>query len=159
MKTFTFQIHREPWTTTAQQKRMGGRRPSTVLSRPGRVLGRTGGVRFFHTSEYQAAEKELVLALTGQKTRQGIDTIRQACRVRVELLFPYRAAEKAAIRKAGIPVPHTVRPDLDNLSKLYLDALVKSGWIEDDSLIYVLTLEKWRVAPDEVGIRYAIFTT
>jgi Holliday junction resolvase RusA-like endonuclease len=157
MPSHLITIPREPWTCTAQQKRVA-RRSGMVFSRPGRVLASTAKIAFAHTPEYQAAERELVLLLTSQRTKAKAKPITGACQVTLNLNFPYRAAEKAAIRKAGIPVPHAARPDLDNLSKLYIDALVKSGWIEDDGLIYHLTLAKWRTAPEEVGIRYRIST-
>ena len=38
--------------------------------------------------------------------------------------------------------PHTVKPDLDNLSKSVLDALKDAGWFVDDSRIAQLEISK-----------------
>jgi len=33
------------------------------------------------------------------------------------------------------PIPHTAKPDRDNLDKAVLDALKKDGWFRDDSIV------------------------
>jgi Holliday junction resolvase RusA-like endonuclease len=44
--------------------------------------------------------------------------------------------------KEGAPMDHTSKPDLDNLAKSTLDAIVKSGIVEDDAKAVAVTLTK-----------------
>lgn len=46
-------------------------------------------------------------------------------------------------------IPHTAKPDMDNLEKAGGDALVKSGVIKDDSCIYHVLATKWYAAKGE----------
>lgn len=53
--------------------------------------------------------------------------------------------------------PHTVKPDLDNLSKAVLDALKDAGWFVDDSRIAVLELSKvYAMTGQEPGCRVTV---
>jgi Holliday junction resolvase RusA-like endonuclease len=45
-------------------------------------------------------------------------------------------------------LPHTLRPDSDNLAKLVLDAIMAAGLIGDDSAVSLLTVRKtWSPSP------------
>ena len=46
---------------------------------------------------------------------------------------------------------HAQKPDLDNLDKAVLDALVAEGVITDDAQVYTLTAAKWWVDKPENG--------
>ena len=50
----------------------------------------------------------------------------------------------------------TTRPDLDNVSKLFIDELMKCGFFVDDSQIVRLTLSKRFSEDDRAGIRVLI---
>lgn len=69
--------------------------------------------------------------------------------VTVAFTWPWRASEPKK-RKALGRVPHTSRPDLDNLSKTLMDRLVALRFIEDDAAVVDLRLTKWW--GDEPGI-------
>jgi len=49
--------------------------------------------------------------------------------------------------KGNRPYWHTSKPDLDNLAKSVLDALVDVEAIQDDSQVAKLTLEKYYITP------------
>lgn len=51
------------------------------------------------------------------------------------------------LKEKYIKVPHSAKPDLDNLSKAVLDALVQAGVLEDDAHVTRLLLEKRYVNP------------
>ena len=55
--------------------------------------------------------------------------------------FPFRKSEPKKNRALG-KIPCSVRPDLDNLAKLMLDALGKAGFYKDDALVYDLHISK-----------------
>ena len=54
--------------------------------------------------------------------------------VTIGLYYPYRKCDSAAA-KDGATVWKVTRPDLDNLAKELLDALVSCGFFADDSLV------------------------
>ncbi|CAB4135417.1 Rus Holliday junction resolvase [uncultured Caudovirales phage] len=61
----------------------------------------------------------------------------------VSLAFEMPTADK---KRWGLP--HTLRPDSDNLAKLVLDALMSAGLIGDDSAVSLLTVRKtWAASP------------
>lgn len=61
----------------------------------------------------------------------------------VSLGFEMPTADK---KRWGLP--HTMRPDSDNLAKLVLDALMSAGLIGDDSAVSLLTVRKtWAASP------------
>ena len=53
----------------------------------------------------------------------------------VHWTFPYRKSERKSVTKAGVGVPHTSRPDLDNIEKNLLDVLTRLSFWTDDSLV------------------------
>lgn len=152
----TINLTAGPWAVSAQMKR-AIRTGTRVTRNRGRVLKKQPKIIFSHPENYKAAERELLLCLAPVKA-QIVAPMTGPLRVRVDLSFPYRQTEPARVRKSGLAIPHAARPDLDNLSKLYLDCLVKSGIIEDDGLIAELTLTKYRTCPAEQGVSYLIET-
>lgn len=61
----------------------------------------------------------------------------------VSLGFDMPTADK---KRWGLP--HTMRPDSDNLAKLVLDAIMAAGLIGDDSAVSLLTVRKtWTTSP------------
>lgn len=68
--------------------------------------------------------------------------------VAVRWCFPYRKSEPKRIVAAGKEIPHTVRPDLDNLEKGLLDVLTQLRFWHDDSQIATkLTRKAWGAKP------------
>ena len=56
-------------------------------------------------------------------------------------IYPFRKTEKKAIRSKDL-YPCTTRPDLDNITKGFVDALGKAPFFKDDSQIFNMTLTK-----------------
>ena len=57
--------------------------------------------------------------------------------------FPWRKSERRGTVKTGVPIPHTSRPDLDNLEKNLLDVLTRLNFWTDDSLVTEKSTSKW----------------
>jgi len=72
--------------------------------------------------------------------------------VRIEFKFPFRKNEKKADLANGAMWCET-RPDLDNLSKLFIDA-ISPVFLKDDALVVRLHVSKART--HKPGIRLAI---
>jgi Holliday junction resolvase RusA-like endonuclease len=53
-------------------------------------------------------------------------------------------------------LPHTMRPDSDNLAKLVLDAMMSAGLIGDDSAVSCLIVRKTWSASPLAGVSLAI---
>lgn len=134
-----FRLNIVPPTVTAQTKR------AVVI--PGK------GVRFFPSPALKKAEELLARYLAA--FRQPAPMLGPV-ECRLTLVWPYRLSEKASVKKSGQVVPHYSRPDLDNLSKIYVDALVKAGFLKDDGQIASLILKKGWGPEESVGVFYEI---
>lgn len=64
-------------------------------------------------------------------------------RSKIVFVFPYRKSEKKALVKAGKFIPHTSRPDGDNLHKGCADVLTRCGFWNDDSQVYDMSIQKF----------------
>lgn len=71
---------------------------------------------------------------------QPDDPLRGPVSVVIEFVMP----RPQRMRRQGSPehVPHTSKPDLDNMVKAVLDAMTNSGWWCDDSQVCALSAEK-----------------
>lgn len=96
-------------------------------------------IRFFEKSKVKSAREILYSALLPYKLNQTIDG---AVNLTVKFFFSYRKSEKKSITKNNLIIPHTVRPDLDNLEKLLLDVMTAMQFWKDDSQICVKWTEK-----------------
>lgn len=112
-----FRIDCVPPTATAQQKGAF-------------VCG--GHVRFYTKKKVRQSENFLAALIS-----MHAPDIPFSCPVSlmVRWEFPYRKSERKGTVKAGVPVPHTSRPDLDNLEKNLLDVLTRLNFWTDDSLV------------------------
>lgn len=140
-------------TATAQMKRM------TVIA---------GRATFFKSAEAKRLEALLDKLLLPHYPAQPLDG---PVTVAITIVWPYRKSERAAIVKAGGLVPHCSRPDLDNSSKMLLDALVSktvtvnkvtkqratiAKILQDDGQVAGLHLRKFWGPRDKVGVTYEI---
>jgi Holliday junction resolvase RusA-like endonuclease len=53
-------------------------------------------------------------------------------------------------------IPHTVKPDTDNLLKAVMDAMTEAGVWTDDALVYSTKSEKWYASEGECGARIKV---
>lgn len=120
-----------PPTRTAQQKGA-----FSYIGRDGKAH-----TRFYRKAEVQEAEAFLAGLLKPYKPEQPIE---EPVALGVVFCFPYRASEKKSITRRALTVPHTVRPDLDNLEKGLLDTLTRLGFWRDDNLVWSKVTHKLR---------------
>lgn len=121
MNHLSFRINCIPPKTTAQQK-------------GAMVIG--GRVRFYTKAKVRHAENLLASLL--MPYRPTVPFSRPVA-LSVVWTFPWRKSEKKSVVRSGIPIPHTSRPDLDNLEKALLDVMTSLGFWTDDSLVF----RKW----------------
>ena len=116
-KALSFRLDCVPPTATAQQKGAF-------------VCG--GRVRFFTKKKVRQSENFLA-ALLSMHVPDVPFSGPVSLTARWE--FPWRKSERRGTVKAGVPIPHTSRPDLDNLEKNLLDVLTRLNFWTDDSLV------------------------
>lgn len=117
----------------------------TLQSGRGAYRDETGKVRFFtkapvRADAWQMLDKFRKLLPAGWEPRGD------SARVRIELVYPLTREERRRMEAAGanILLPHTVKPDVDNLVKSILDSMTRAGvWI-DDAQVQDLQARKWR---------------
>ena len=81
------------------------------------------------------------------------DPIEGPVHVSIRLSWPFRKSDLKP-RKELVELRHTSRPDLDNLCKSIMDALVILRFIPDDNAVCNLTMSKtWSANP---GVRVSI---
>ena len=120
-----FRIDCVPPTATAQQKGAF-------------VCG--GRVRFYTKKKVRQSENFLA-ALISMHTPDV--PFAKPVSLKVRWTFPYRKSERKGIVRTGADIPHTSRPDLDNLEKNLLDVLTRLNFWTDDSLVAEKSTSKW----------------
>lgn len=68
--------------------------------------------------------------------------------VELEFFMP-RPARLLRKKDPAEAIPHTAKPDIDNLTKAVLDALTHDGWWRDDSQVIKLEVSKYYAPKDE----------
>jgi Holliday junction resolvase RusA-like endonuclease len=78
--------------------------------------------------------------------------------VRVDMAF-YFKRPKRLLRKKDIDmaIPHTSKPDLDNLAKAVLDAMTQLGWWHDDAQVCEgLWTKRWASTMAQAGVAVSV---
>ncbi len=130
--------------------------PKTTAQQHKRIFRTKAGRLFLGTdAKGRATESELAAIFL---SKQPPSSFPRDLPVSVELSFryPYRKSEKKSVIKEGAPIPHTSKPDLDNLCKGTADVLTRCGFWNDDSQIFDIRLTKEYAASP--GIRLKIIT-
>lgn len=135
-----FRLDCTPPTATAQQKGVF-------------VVG--GKARFFTKKKVRQSENFLAGLLSMHQPDVPFDC---PVAVTVRWVFPWRKSERKSVVKAGAPVPHTSRPDLDNLEKNLLDVLTRLNFWTDDSLVAEKRTSKWWGPKPGIDIRIRPWT-
>jgi Holliday junction resolvase RusA-like endonuclease len=102
-----------------------------------------GKPRFFKKANVAAAENDLVSLLAAYRPEDCSRFQTGPLAVKIELYFPYRKSERKEYVNSLSCVPCDTRPDLDNLSKMILDAMTRCGYWRDDGQVACLTISKW----------------
>lgn len=111
---------------------------------------RHGHIMFYETSRVKTARKRLVeLLITAAKGETFTAPAYQ-----VTIVYVYRPV---TIRKRDFGMPKVTRPDVDNLTKLVLDAISDShiAW-QDDGAVSTLCLRKRYAYGDENPFVYVL---
>lgn len=136
MRTLELTVKANPdHIPTAQQKGIG--------------LGRGGKVCVYTKAHIRNWERMLTKALKPfAKRTNGYDES-QGATVEIIYTFPYTNEDRAEIKRRmkrgfGFSLHMHVRPDVDNLTKSTLDAIVRAGLLSDDGNVDNLRLVKMR---------------
>lgn len=137
MNSIDFRLNIVPPTATAQQKG---------------VFVRNGRAQFFKKKKVRVAENFLAAMISPYAP---VEPFHGAVELRAAWVFPYRKTEPKRRTAAGQHLPHTTRPDLDNLEKSLLDILTGLRFWEDDSQVaQKKTVKAWGPSPYlEIHIR------
>lgn len=108
--------------------------PPTATAQQKGVFVRNGRAHFFTKKKVREADNFMSGLLLPYRPGSPIET---PVMISVRFTFPFRKSERRAVVKAGARIPHTSRPDLDNLEKGLLDTMTRLGFWTDDSLIAV----------------------
>lgn len=100
-----------------------------------------GRPRFYKKARQEREEQNTVALLVAAKPKNFTPFTGPIC-VFLDLVWPYRKSEKKSVVRAGLLIPMDVRPDVDNLAKMMLDAASAAGLWRDDSQITTLMIRK-----------------
>lgn len=117
-------LHIVPPTATAQQKG---------------VFVRNGHAHFFTKEKVRDAEAFLSGLLAPYVPAEPMHG---PVYLQIRWCYPYRKSERKSVVRAGLEIPHTSRPDLDNLEKNLLDVLTRLRFWDDDSQVFTKSTAK-----------------
>lgn len=119
--------------------------PPTATAQQKGVFVRNGRAHFFTKRKVRDAEDFLAAMLAPHAPPEPL---RGAVYFQARWCFPYRKSEPKRVTEAGREIPHTSRPDLDNLEKNLLDVLTRLRYWADDSLVFMKSTAKvWGPSP------------
>jgi Holliday junction resolvase RusA-like endonuclease len=105
-----------------------------------RAFALRGRVRVYDPGTAEAWKKQVALAAREHLPPSPIAT---PALVHLRFVLPRpRAHYGRAGLKSSAPQEHASKPDVDNLAKAVLDALVDVGFLEDDRLVWLLLITK-----------------
>lgn len=129
-----------PPLSTAQS----GKRTRVIKSKYGRMFA-----GMFKTKKCLAVDH---LYLTHLKPHIPSRPLTGDLRLDAVFYYPYRKSEKKSIVRAGLVVPKNTKPDFDNLSKQFTDALTTIGIIEDDAKIFDGRIRKFYASAPKITV-------
>lgn len=129
--------------------------PKTTAQQHKRIFRSKAGKMFLGTdAKGKAVQSELAAIFLSCTPPESFPRDRPVM-AWIRFYYPYRKTEKRGLVKRGERIPHTSKPDLDNLCKGCADVLTRCGFWNDDSQVYSMSLEKyWAPRPGiEVVLR------
>ena len=121
-----------------------------------RILKTRDGRQFIGKMAKSSAKKWSVAAtlmIQSQRNIKQAETIDAPCIVSVAFYYPHtKESEKYCKRTNQTYIIKSTRPDLDNLAKSVLDAIVDAGVLKDDGAIVELALAKYYAAEPKVVV-------
>ena len=119
--------------------------PPTATAQQKGVFVRNGRAHFFTKAKVHQAENFLAALL---QPHQPAEPLTGAVEFRATWVFPYRKSEPKRVTAAGAYIPHTTRPDLDNLEKGLLDTMTRLRfWLDDSQVAQKKTNKAWGESP------------
>ena len=119
--------------------------PPTATAQQKGVFVRNGHAHFFTKPKVRDAEDFLAAMLA---PHAPAEPIHGAVYIQARWCFPYRKSERKSVTRCGMEIPHTSRPDLDNLEKNLLDILTRLRFWEDDAHVFTKSTAKvWGPTP------------
>ncbi|MBR5621871.1 MAG: RusA family crossover junction endodeoxyribonuclease [Opitutales bacterium] len=122
--------------------------PTTTAQQHKRIFSGKNGKAFLGTdSKGIAVQNDLISLLLPAVPPEEFPRDKPL-KVEIGLIYPYRKSEKKRLIKSAVNIPHTSRPDMDNLLKFLLDCMTRCRFWNDDSQIYELKATKhWGANP------------
>lgn len=129
--------------------------PPPTTSQMKRAARTKQGIRFFKSKEQQDSEHSWASVLLPHQPPTPLDG---PLEVSIALFYPYTKGDTQRVRDRDRKdhIPHTSKPDLDNVVKALTDQLVRLKFIVDDSRIYDLRVRKFRAPMEDVGVSIRI---
>jgi Holliday junction resolvase RusA-like endonuclease len=126
--------------------------PKSTAQGSSRIMKRRDGSQFvgrFANSKATKAKSSLLTLLHPHRPETPLEG---PLRLEVEWEYPWRKSEPKKNKALGFK-PCDTRPDVDNLSKMLLDAMTTAGFWNDDGQVAHLSFYKsWSDKPG-IGIR------
>lgn len=147
MSTLTFQVTGEP---------KGQPRPRAFA----RKMGSIHVARFYDSDVADTWKSAVQIALLEMATQTRWELTLGPVSVSLTFAMPRPKSHSGAKGlKASAPVQHIGKPDVDNLAKLILDQITRSGCVwRDDSQVVSLTVHKFWAVANEQGCSVSIST-
>ena len=121
---------------------------ATAQQKGARIAGKF--IQFFKKKKVREAEA-LFTALCYQHAPS--EPMEGALKLTIKWFFPYRKSEKKGIVREEKIIPHTVRPDLDNLEKSLIDTLTRLGFWHDDAQVCDKHTTKYWAPKGKISIK------
>ena len=113
--------------------------PPTATAQQKGVFVRNGHAHFFTKQKVRDAEDFLAAMLAPHAPAEPLSG---AIYFQARWCFPYRKSEPKRVTNSGREIPHTSRPDLDNLEKNLLDVLTRLRFWGDDARVFTKSTAK-----------------
>ena len=121
--------------------------PKATRQQKGVVLA-GGRPRFFKKANVAHAERDLISLLLTYRPADFACIASGPVHVFLRFCWPYRKSEPRTRTETGDDLPCDTRPDMDNLSKMMLDAMTRCRFWTDDAQVSDLVLSKsWGPTP------------
>lgn len=111
-------------------------------------FARQGGFVRVYTDE-KTMQYEALIQMEGFRAMNGRPLITGPVKIEMEILHPVRASWNKAKRAGALDgsIGATVKPDIDNVEKIFCDALNGCVWVDDTQVTLVTKSKKFSETP------------
>jgi Holliday junction resolvase RusA-like endonuclease len=101
--------------------------------------------RLADKAELTAARGDLIVMLQQIAPPMALDpTGSEPYRLELTYYWPYLTTDPKSFKVKRWLIPHITKPDCDNIAKTFIDCLVRTGFLQQDSRIWDLRIRKYR---------------